>query len=68
DLDRAASAAEIAAMAADVREAMAAGAFGVSSGTFYPPAAAAPTEELIDVCAPLRETGGVFATQAATAV
>ncbi|HGO6076195.1 D-aminoacylase [Burkholderia cenocepacia] len=62
DLDRAASAAEIAAMAADVREAMAAGAFGVSSGTFYPPAAAAPTEELIDVCAPLRETGGVFAT------
>ena len=62
DLDRAANAAEIAAMAADVREAMAAGAFGVSSGTFYPPAAAATTDELIDVCAPLRETGGVFAT------
>ncbi|MDN7427254.1 amidohydrolase family protein [Burkholderia sp. AU45388] len=62
DLHRAADAAEIAAMAADVQEAMAAGAFGVSSGTFYPPAAAATTDELIDVCAPLRETGGVFAT------
>ncbi|MBR8068105.1 D-aminoacylase [Burkholderia cenocepacia] len=62
DLGRAANTAEIAAMAADVREAMAAGAFGVSSGTFYPPAAAATTDELIDVCAPLRETGGVFAT------
>ncbi|MGN7985398.1 N-acyl-D-amino-acid deacylase family protein [Burkholderia sp. 22313] len=62
DLGRAADPAEIAAMAADVREAMAAGAFGVSTGTFYPPAAAATTAELIDVCAPLRETGGVFAT------
>ncbi|WP_175911073.1 N-acyl-D-amino-acid deacylase family protein [Burkholderia metallica] len=62
DLGRAASPTEIAAMAADVRDAMAAGAFGVSSGTFYPPAMAATTDELIDVCAPLRETGGVFAT------
>ncbi|WP_323118616.1 N-acyl-D-amino-acid deacylase family protein [Burkholderia alba] len=62
DLKRAADASEIAAMVADVREAMAAGAFGVSSGTFYPPAAAATTAELIDVCAPLRDTGGVFAT------
>lgn len=62
DLQRAASAGEVAAMAADVREAMNAGAFGVSSGTFYPPAAAATQQELIDVCAPLRETGGVFAT------
>lgn len=61
-LDRAATADEIARMAADVHEAMAAGAFGVSSGTFYPPAAAAPQQELIDVCAPLRETGGIFAT------
>ncbi|MGU3781055.1 N-acyl-D-amino-acid deacylase family protein [Burkholderia metallica] len=62
DLGRAASPTEIAAMAADVLDAMAAGAFGVSSGTFYPPAMAATTDELIDVCAPLRETGGVFAT------
>ncbi|HEF5153519.1 N-acyl-D-amino-acid deacylase [Burkholderia multivorans] len=62
DLQREANAAEIAAMRADVREAMAAGAFGVSSGTFYPPAAAATQAELIDVCAPLRDTGGVFAT------
>ncbi|WP_429354192.1 N-acyl-D-amino-acid deacylase family protein [Paraburkholderia sp. 32] len=62
DLRREANAQEIAAMAADVRESMAAGAYGVSSGTFYPPAAAATQQELIDVFAPLRETGGVFAT------
>lgn len=62
DLSREANAEEIASMAHDVREAMAAGAFGVSSGTFYPPAAAASQQELIGVCAPLRETGGVFAT------
>lgn len=61
-LDREASAAEISAMAADVREAMAAGAFGVSTGTFYPPAAAATQQEIIDVCEPLRESGGIFAT------
>ncbi|CAH2806778.1 MAG: N-acyl-D-amino-acid deacylase (EC [uncultured Caballeronia sp.] len=47
---------------ADVEEAMQAGAFGVSSGTFYPPAATASTQELIDVCAPLRRHPGVFAT------
>jgi N-acyl-D-amino-acid deacylase len=62
DLAREATPAEIERMAADVAEGMAAGAFGVSSGTFYPPAAAASQQELIDVCAPLRMTGGVFAT------
>ncbi len=61
-LDRPASEGEIAAMQAHVREALAAGAFGVSTGTYYPPAAAATTEEIIEVCRPLSGSGGVFAT------
>jgi N-acyl-D-amino-acid deacylase len=62
DLTREATAAERKNMEADVEEALMAGAIGVSSGTFYPPAAAASTQELIDVCAPLGRHGGVFAT------
>lgn len=62
DLSRSATPEETAQMAADVEEAMNAGAIGVSSGTFYPPAAAASMQELIDVCAPLKRTGGIFAT------
>ncbi len=61
-LDRPADAAEIDAMQALVREALEAGAIGVSTGTYYPPAAAATTEEIIAVCAPLRDGGGIFAT------
>jgi N-acyl-D-amino-acid deacylase len=57
-----ASAAQIAAMRAHVDEALAAGAIGVSTGTFYPPAAAAGIEELIAVCRPLSRHGGVYAT------
>ncbi len=62
DLTRDATSAEREKMAADVDEALQAGAIGVSSGTFYPPAAAASTQELIDVCEPLKRHGGVFAT------
>ncbi|SAK89895.1 N-acyl-D-amino-acid deacylase [Caballeronia catudaia] len=62
DLSREATGEERGRMAADVEEAMKAGAFGVSSGTFYPPAAAASTQELIDVCEPLTRYPGVFAT------
>jgi N-acyl-D-amino-acid deacylase len=61
-LDRPATAAEVQAMQAHVREALAAGAFGVSTGTFYPPAAAASTEEIVEVCRPLTGSGGVYAT------
>ncbi len=62
DLGRAATAAEVAAMQAHVREALDAGAIGVSTGTYYPPAAAATAEEVIEVCRPLTGSGGVFAT------
>ncbi|MGC2774668.1 MAG: D-aminoacylase [Bradyrhizobium sp.] len=62
DLGRAATEAEIAEMRACVQEALDAGAIGVSTGTFYPPAEAAPTEEIIEVCRPLTGSGGVYAT------
>lgn len=66
DLGRAANDAEVQAMQAHVHEALAAGAIGVSTGTYYPPAAAASTEEIIEVCRPLAGDGsgsrGVYAT------
>ncbi|MFZ4652029.1 MAG: N-acyl-D-amino-acid deacylase family protein [Rubrivivax sp.] len=62
DLQRSANDAEIAAMRAHVQEALDAGALGVSTGTYYPPAAAASTEEIIEVCRPLSASGGVYAT------
>ncbi|NMM07756.1 D-aminoacylase [Polaromonas sp.] len=62
DLTQAASADEIAAMRALVEEAMQAGAIGVSTGLFYEPSIAAPTEEVIAICEPLRAHGGVYCT------
>ncbi len=62
DLTQPANAAECARMSEIVEAAMQAGAFGVSTGTFYPPAAAATTQEIIDVCAPLRGRQGIYAT------
>jgi N-acyl-D-amino-acid deacylase len=61
-LDRAATAAEIGKMREMARESLAAGAIGVSTGTAYPPAACAPTEELIEICRPLAEFGGLYVT------
>ncbi|MBC7380817.1 MAG: amidohydrolase family protein, partial [Burkholderiaceae bacterium] len=43
-------------------EALQAGAFGMSTGTFYPPAAHATTEEIIEVGLPLSQHGGLYAT------
>jgi N-acyl-D-amino-acid deacylase len=45
-----------------VREALASGAIGVSTGLYYEPANAAPTEEVIEVCRPLKEYNGVYCT------
>ena len=53
DLDRPADADEIAAMQALVDEAIDAGAIGLSTGTFYPPATKATTDEIIEVGRPL---------------
>jgi N-acyl-D-amino-acid deacylase len=62
DLDRPASRAEIARMRELAREALAAGAIGLSTGLYYEPAAAAPTEEVIEICQPLREFNGMYCT------
>ena len=62
ELDRAANAAEIAQMQALVREALQAGALGVSTGTYYAPAQAATADEIRAVCAPLRGTQALIAS------
>ncbi len=61
-LDRPANPAEVAAMASHLQEALEAGAIGLSTGTFYPPATAASTEEIIEVARPLAAAGALYAT------
>lgn len=61
DLQRSATPAETQAMQADVRSAMAAGAFGLSTGVYYPPARAATTHELLGVAEGLRDHAAVLA-------
>ena len=62
DLYRPANQDEIAAMRAHVEEAMAAGAIGMSTGTFYATATAAPMEEIIEVGRPLSARGALYVT------
>jgi N-acyl-D-amino-acid deacylase len=61
-LERAATPVEIARMREMARESLDAGAIGISTGTAYAPAAQATTEELIEVCSPLTEFRGLYAT------
>jgi N-acyl-D-amino-acid deacylase len=60
--DRPARAAEIARMQRLAEEALAAGAIGISTGLYYEPACAAPTEEVIEVCRPLTRHNGLYCT------
>ncbi len=60
--DREATSDEIAAMQALVEEALEAGAIGLSTGTFYPPAAKASTEEIIEVARPLSACKALYVT------
>ena len=62
DLSQPASPSEIEAMRELVIEAMQAGAIGVSTGLYYEPAIAAPTEEVIEVCSPLKKFNGLYCT------
>ncbi|MEO8628046.1 MAG: amidohydrolase family protein, partial [Betaproteobacteria bacterium] len=62
DVTRAASLTEIAHMRTMVREALMAGAIGGSTGLYYEPAAAAPTQEIIAAFQPLREFGALYVT------
>ena len=62
DLEREANADEVAAMRALLDESLDAGAIGLSTGTFYPPAAKATAEEIIAIGQGLTSRGAVFAT------
>ncbi len=62
DLERPADATEIAAMRAGVEQAMQAGAVGVSTGLFYPPSRAAPTDEVVALAEAAAPWGGLYAT------
>ena len=62
ELDRAARPDEITRMQRLLEEAMQAGAIGMSSGTFYPPARSAPMAELIEVGRPLTQHRGLYTT------
>jgi N-acyl-D-amino-acid deacylase len=61
-LDRPATDHEITAMQARLQEALAAGAIGMSTGTYYAPAGAATAEEIRRVCEPLRGTSALIAS------
>ncbi|RYX88304.1 MAG: D-aminoacylase [Comamonadaceae bacterium] len=61
-LDRVANGEEIKAMRALVGEALEAGAIGMSTGTFYPPAVKATTEEIIEVGRPLTARKALYVT------
>jgi len=61
-LDRGADAGEIATMRATLDAALEIGALGLSSGLFYAPAKAAPTDEVIALAAGMAGTGAIYAT------
>ena len=62
DLTRPATEAERAAMRAQLLDALDDGAIGLSSGTYYDPAAAAPTDEVAALAEPVGAAGGIYAT------
>ena len=62
DLSRSANTAEISRMRDLVEEALVSGAIGVSTGLFYEPSVAATTEEVIEVCRPLKAHQGLYCT------
>ena len=62
DLDRPATDGEIAVMQERLEEGMAAGAIGFSTGLFYPPNRAAPTDEVVALAEVAARAGGVYAT------
>jgi N-acyl-D-amino-acid deacylase len=65
-LDRAATSGEIDAMRAELREALALGALGLSSGLQYASAFSAPTEEVMSLAEPLADAGALYATHMRT--
>ena len=62
ELDRPATDAEIAVMQERLEEGMASGAIGFSTGLFYPPNRAAPTDEVVALAEVAARAGGVYTT------
>lgn len=62
ELDRCASKEEISRMRALLVECLEAGSLGLSTGLFYPPARAAPREEVIQLGEPLASYSGIYVT------
>ena len=62
DLDRPATDAETAVMQERLEEGMAAGAIGFSTGLFYPPNRAAPTDEVVALAEVAARAGGIYTT------
>jgi N-acyl-D-amino-acid deacylase len=62
DTQRAATDREAAQMQARLKEALAQGASGFSTGLYYPPNMMAPTDEVIAVAEALRAAGGIYVT------
>lgn len=60
--ERSATADELVAMRASAAEALAAGAWGLSTGLVYPPGSYANTDEVVSVGEALRPIGGLYAT------
>ena len=60
--DRAATDGEIAVMRAGLREALAAGAWGMSTGLVYPPGAYAKTDEIVAVGRELSPSRALYAS------
>src|SRR3546814_8748787 len=62
ELDRPATASEIAAMREDLAEALASGALGLSTGLAYPPSRHAPTTEVIALARDVAAAGRLHTT------
>ncbi|HEY6467602.1 MAG TPA: D-aminoacylase [Candidatus Acidoferrales bacterium] len=65
-LDRVATSSEIAAMRAQLREALHHGALGLSTGLAYGSAVSATTEEVEELAKPLAESGAIYTTHMRT--
>ena len=62
DLDRAATSDEIDYMKAQLAQALRDGSIGLSTGLFYDPAHAAPTEEVVALASVLADYNGIYTT------
>ena len=62
NLDQPATDREISLMNTDLVRSLEQGAIGLSTGLFYPPAKAAPTEEVIELCKSLVPYNGIYVT------